>query len=277
MLSRYTSTESMGSGIKTLMHRLSATARPSITPLQIAVIAAAVSQVLASQFSRLSGVGTPIEDLPQPYVSPEDPESYAFAIWGVIFALALIYSAKQLFPASNDKKLFEATRPASACLFSLSSIWMISAQLWGNGFHLVVIIVTMLIVAIYLLTALSKSGDRTAVQNWIIDPLFGLFAGWLTLATFLNAGSALRDTVGTFGLSPVAFAAAILLPAGLFALVFVVKSRGSWWYSAAVIWGLVAVIATNIGTTASVEVIALSTILILAVSSTTMWVRSQPK
>jgi hypothetical protein len=237
------------------------------------VFAAAVAQIVASQFSRLTGLGIPIEDLPQPYISPEEPEGYAFVIWALIFALALAYSAKQVLPDPNNEKLFREIRPSSAFLFGISSAWMISAQLWGNGFNLVAIIIVMLVASIYLLKAVSEARDKNTFNRWVIDPLFGLFAGWLTLAAFLNAGSAVRDMFGTFGLSPVAFAVAILLPAGFAALSITALTRGSWWYSGAVIWGLVAVIATNIGTTASVEIIALSAGLIVAVSACTLGVR----
>lgn len=243
----------------------------SIRLLPVIVFAAAIAQIFASQFSRITGLGVPIEDLPQPYISPEEPEGYAFVIWAVIFALALAYSAKQAFPRSGHEMLFRTIRPASALLFGLSSAWMISAQLWGNGFNLVVIIVTMLVASISLLKTVSETPGTTAFHQGVIDPLFGLFAGWLTLAVFLNAGSAVRDTYGTMGLSPVAFAVAVLLPAGLLALAVTIWTRGNWWYSGAVIWGLVAVIATNIRTTASVEIIALSAVLILAVWTCTVW------
>jgi uncharacterized membrane protein len=152
------------------MHHSNFRSQRSITPLPIAVFATAVGQIFASQFSRLTGFGIPIEDLAQPYISPEEPEGYAFAIWAVIFALALPYSAKQIFKDTDDEKLFEAIRPASALLFGLSSAWMISAQLWGNGFHLVVIIFAMLVAAIYLLNTLSKLADGTTFRRWVIEP-----------------------------------------------------------------------------------------------------------
>jgi hypothetical protein len=74
---------------------------------------------------------------------------------------------------------------------------MISAQVWGNGFHLVAIIIPMLVTSIYLLKATTEARDKDTFQRWVIEPLFGLFAGWLTLAAFLNAGSAVRDKFGT--------------------------------------------------------------------------------
>lgn len=247
--------------------------RPSNRLLPIIVFTAAVAQIFASQFSRLSGFGLPIEDWPQPTISPEEPEGYAFVIWAIIFALALVYSAKQVIPDTKNEKLLSEIRPASALLFGLSSAWMITAQLWGNGFNLVAIIIAMLVASIYLLKAASEARAKTTFHQWVIDPLFGLFAGWLTLAAFLNAGSAVRDMFGTFGLSPVAFAIAILLPAGLAALTITALTRGSWWYSSAVIWGLFAVIATNIVTTASVEIITLSAGLTIALLASTSWVR----
>jgi hypothetical protein len=172
----------------------------SIRLLPVIVFAAAIAQIFASQFSRITGLGVPIEDLPQPYISPEEPEGYAFVIWAVIFALALAYSAKQAFPRSSHEMLFRTIRPASALLFGLSSAWMISAQLWGNGFNLVVIIVTMLVASISLLKTVSETPGTTAFHQRVIDPLFGLFAGWLTLAVFLNAGSAVRGYIRNDGI-----------------------------------------------------------------------------
>jgi hypothetical protein len=48
-----------------------------------------------------------------------------------------------------------------------------------------------------LLKATTEARDKDTFQRWVIEPLFGLFAGWLTLAAFLNAGSAVRDKFGT--------------------------------------------------------------------------------
>ena len=62
----------------------------SIRLLTAIVFAAAIAQIFASQFSRITGLGVPIEDLPQPYISPEEPEGYAFVIWAVSSAILIV-------------------------------------------------------------------------------------------------------------------------------------------------------------------------------------------
>ncbi|MGD1933068.1 MAG: hypothetical protein ACFB0Z_00955 [Candidatus Phaeomarinobacter sp.] len=175
----------------------------------------------------------------------EVPAGYAFSIWGVIFLLGLIYAVQQALPSARSSSLYREIGTGAWTLFGLSTAWMFVAQLNGPNAVLAVIIVIMLVVALRILaTAWDNRGDAART---VVMPLFGLYAGWLTLATALNISGVLRD----FGLAPFdlpdwQYASVVLLAGTLVAVPMLMRVQGLIWYAAAAVWGLAAVAVKDI-------------------------------
>lgn len=175
----------------------------------------------------------------------EVPAGYAFSIWGLIFLLGLIYALQQALPSARQSSLYREIGTGAWMLFGLSTAWMVVAQLNGPNAVLATIIVVMLVIAIRIIVAAWDNRGDTG--RTVVLPLFGLYAGWLTLATALNVSGVLRD----FGFAPFdlpdwQYASLVLLAATLVAIPVLMRVRGLIWYAAAAIWGLVAVAVKDI-------------------------------
>lgn len=163
---------------------------------------------------------------------------YAFAIWGPIFVLDVIYGTRQCFERQASPTL-HSIRPLTAVGFALTSLWMIVFTLQWFWLALAIIWASLacLLAAAWQVSRTARHG-RGPWWQWV--PL-SLHAGWVSLAVFLNVaqvivafrllptGDMLPWTLGLFAL-----AAALVLTA-------VARVSGNPWYTLAVLWGLVGV------------------------------------
>jgi hypothetical protein len=217
---------------------------------------AAVAQVLAPSFHPLTGLGSSFMQATNATIinAPEVPAGYAFSIWGVIFLLSLIFAVVQGLPNQWGNPVFSRLRLPLLGAFFTASVWMVLLQLQGEGWYLAVIIWVMLGFALTAFTVnntLLKTGvsSNSGFQRWVINPLVGLFSGWLSIAAFLNTSSVLRfyQWEQFFDMSVWATQQAIvtLVLACVFGAIVLVKTRGNWWYGGTLLWGLVGVIVAN--------------------------------
>jgi len=235
----------------------------------------ALTQLTMPLFARLTGIGVPIEARPalDPTAAPEVPSGYAFGIWFVMYALALAYAAHQALPRQAADPLYRRIGWLTAGLFLTGTLWMLLAQITSDGWHLVIVVFAMWGLA---LTAFLRvpSGPAPPSVTRVVRPMLGLYAGWLTLAVFLNLTTVARGQgLGTFGLPVTAYAMLTLVPAGLTALVLIRRSGGSVWYAFPVAWGLVAIIVADLGPSANPVVAAVAGILLTAVGIAVWLVR----
>lgn len=165
---------------------------------------------------------------------------YAFAIWGLIFLLDLIYAGWQLTGRRRGDDTLGRIAPWAFAGFTLTTAWMPMFSMGRFWLCLAVIIG-----AAFCLTrcAMILSHDRTPQEGqwlWAWAPL-SVHAGWLTLATFLNVA----QVVVAFGLAStthmLGWSVVLLALAAVVLLVMNLRMRGNIDYVLAAIWGLVAV------------------------------------
>ncbi|MDN5924595.1 MAG: hypothetical protein L0H70_06295 [Xanthomonadales bacterium] len=163
---------------------------------------------------------------------------YAFAIWGLIFLLDVVYGTWQLTRQAEDT-LNRAVRPFTALAFALSSLWMIVFSL--QWFWLALAVIWVSLVCIWYAAwrfSTSTQTMRTRCWGWMG---LSLHAGWVSLAAFLN----IAQVIVAYHL----FSSTQMLPwtMVLFALVATLllvslaKMRGNPCYALAAAWGLIAV------------------------------------
>jgi hypothetical protein len=216
----------------------------SVSPLVLLFLAAL--QFLAAGFARLTGHGQSIEDISAR--GPETPAGYAFAIWFVIFGLSVAYGAWHAFKGKDDALCQRLSTPA-ALLFFLSSLWMVSAQVLGDGWHLVFIILVMWVLAVKnLLTLTDDAQAASPIRHKILEPLFGLYAGWLSAAIFLNITGTASKYFGTMGMSPNEYALFSLIPAGALSVAIINRTKGHLWFTLTGLWAVHAIATTNLRT-----------------------------
>ncbi len=183
--------------------------------------------------------------------TPAEPAGYAFpTMWGVIFLFSLAYGAWQVLPGSRDAVLARRVGWPLAGAFAANVAWMLVAQFSATvGFGLVVIIGTGLGCALVAFLAARGSGEKGGAARWIVYPLTGLLAGWLSAAAFANVSGAARAAgmVPAEGFGATLAAVLVLLAVGGFAGAVAWASRGSGWYVAGVGYALLAVVLANLG------------------------------
>lgn len=134
------------------------------------------------------------------------PAPITFAIWGLIYALLLIYTLYQLFVKDEiNQLLFDKI----GYFFSLSSVlnaaWIIC---WHYDFMLatLVLMIAILICLIMIRRLIAKS-NLEGLGKWLTQIPFSVYFGWITIATIANVttylvsigweGLGLSDTLWT--------------------------------------------------------------------------------
>ncbi|MBL6453999.1 hypothetical protein JMJ55_01615 [Belnapia sp. T6] len=199
--------------------------------------------VLAS----LIGFGHPLWAM-QSIRTPVVPAPYAFSIWGVIFALALAWGFWQARPAQRADPRVARLRGPAAAAFALMLLWMAVAQLTPNGWHLLAIILALLVAALVALVRAVRQPAVGGAWRWVVRPLFGLLAGWVSAASVVNlSGAAATTGFDWFGTDPGLVAMGLVLLAAWIGAAVLRRVRGDLWYAAALLWALAAVIVSNLG------------------------------
>lgn len=167
--------------------------------------------------------------------------SDAFSIWSLIYLWLIAYAVYRLLPASRNQ-IDNALAPSAFIAIAGCGVWIIASSAdWK--------LATVAIIAVsagVLVQALVKARveDASRVQAWLIVAPLSLLAGWLTIATAINA-----LTVATaFGLlagvaAPMAASIGIVLVA--IAAIAVARRAGLFIYALPIAWGLAAVVAAE--------------------------------
>jgi hypothetical protein len=199
----------------------------------------------ASPFLVPSFAGFDPNQFPVPQNNPPvQPEGYAFAIWGVIYAWLIIGLGWGLLRAPEDGQWHDMRKPLLVSL-AVGTLWLavaVASPIWAS-----VLIWVMLLSALAALFLAPVA--HTAWAAWPV----GLYAGWLSAAScvslgLLAAGYGFMDQT-TAG---IAFVALAIIIAG-----FIQGALGRTpTYGIAVIWALVAVVIANLDTTPIVAYVA---------------------
>lgn len=177
-------------------------------------------------FNFLTGTGR-INDLSQADISGMfptkiTPAGFAFSIWGVIYILVLIALVWMLFK-HKDKKTSDVIQ-SIGWWFIISALANIS---WTLAFSYLKIPLSTLLIAVLLISLvmiLINFKKLAHKVNPIFPLAFGIYAGWVMIATVVNiAASLVQVEWGGMGLSEVMWANIILVVA--LVIVFLVTYR----------------------------------------------------
>lgn len=204
-------------------------------------LAFAASPLVTAPFS-----GFRADQLPIPQIDPPvQPEGYAFAIWGVIYLWLIISAVYGAFRRPDVADWHDARVPLNVSL-AVGVPWLAIANasaIWAT--------VTIIIMAIGAIMALARAplDDR-----WLFQAPVGLYAGWLTAASFVS----IATTAAGYGIGFDALIWALIGIAGAFVVAVIVLLRrpNALMYRVAVIWALAGIIVANGFTTIIVSVAA---------------------
>jgi len=182
-------------------------------------------------FTRFNGFEPSLYPIPQEDPAIQ-PAGWAFSIWGVIYVALIVHAVYGVLraddPAWSNKKF-----PLAISL-AVGVIWLPVAgysPVWA----------TLLILIMLFGALLALFFGLTAREPWRMDLPLGLYAGWLTAASFVSLGLLTAGyglILGDVGWAQVLLPAAVLFAATIqWNLGFVPG------YGAAVIWALIGVVA----------------------------------
>ncbi|NNK78542.1 MAG: hypothetical protein HKP40_07505 [Litoreibacter sp.] len=189
--------------------------------------------------------------------APVQPAGYAFSIWSVIYLWLLLHAVLGAFKFAKSPG-WEATRLPMIVSLSIGAVWIKVATLsviWAT-----VLIWAMLLSALWALFA-----ARNANPGWALRLPVGLYAGWLTAASFVALGlvGAGYGLGSGPGLGQVGWA--FLALTGALAVTLIVLSRTRvWTYGFAAAWGFAGIIVQNLGSSPGVAIAAVAATLLVA-------------
>lgn len=204
---------------------------------RLSVFAAALVAIGASVLQATGVLGLTPAEFANAGASTLRAAPYAFAIWGVIYAGLLIYAAYQLVAGSASNDLLKRFGWPSAISMLAIGAWLVAAGADWRWATVALIGLAALVLIIPLASPPQVMRKRDALL--IVTPL-GLLAGWLTIATGLNALTVLTaeglisaETATSWALGGLACVVVVTLAVHL-------RGRAIA-YPIPVVWGLIAV------------------------------------
>ena len=203
---------------------------------------------------------------------------YAFAIWGVIFLLDVLFGFWQMSSTRRVDGTVAKIRLPAALGFALTALWM---PVFSNQIFWLALLIIWSSLACLLACVLRLSRDTVPEpgQRWVAWLPLSLHAGWLSLAAILNTAQVivayeLLSTGHMLGWSLALLGAASVMLLGLNQ-----RMRGNVAYAAAALWALVGVhIKQSSSDLAGADTTAWAAIAIaLILTVQTIWLRVRPR
>lgn len=209
---------------------------------QIAVLVATVMMLTVSV---AAGMGM-INDVSTAEISQRlniliIPASYAFAIWGVIYAGMLALSIYQVLPVNREVPVLRKSGWWMVLGNAAHITWIIcwQYQLVNLAVTMMILLLTALII-VYLRLEIGVNKSPKAMR-WLVHLPISIFIAWITGAVIGNVGDYLYHAKWHgFGLAPEIWAVAMLVLGAVISEV-VAYNRRDIAFLAVMVWAFVAI------------------------------------
>ncbi|GAB3268242.1 tryptophan-rich sensory protein [Sinomonas notoginsengisoli] len=240
--------------------RPEAARRRHLIPAALTAFAAVAALVLATFGSGAFG-GTRVQDTGGGYLSatatPVAPAAAAFAVWSVIYAGLLAYAIWQPLAAARASERQRRVRPWAAASMLLNAAWLWASQIPVPAIALPATLAVMLVLLAVLcrMVVLHRSSPAgSGAEALLSDGTFGLYLGWISVATMANLAALLGWALGVRPGDPApvlpgalpAEALAVVVLAAATALGLALGVRGHWVPPLGIAWGLAWIAAGRI-------------------------------
>jgi hypothetical protein len=231
-----------------MMHRVAAAV------LLLATIVFVTAPLYTPPFTGFDPGEFPVA-IPNPAIQPAP---YAFSIWGLIYLWLLVHATFGVLRRANHPDWARVRFPLTVSV-ALGAVWLAIAGASSEWATVVIWVMLAGAMAAFLMAP-------TEPDRWLLSAPLAIYAGWLTAATAVSSGILL----GGYGVLSDTAAALVMLGIVL-AVAFVVQARKPRMplYGVTIVWALVGVIVTNLG---SEPVVAgAATAGVLAIMGTLGW------
>lgn len=168
--------------------------------------------------------------------TPLAPAGPAFSIWSVIYLGLLLFAVWQVLPSNRGNRRVRAIGWLAVASLVLNALWIIAA-IAGLLPLTVVIILALLVVVALIVEILRRHRPDGPLEAVVVDGTFGLYLGWVSVATIANISALLAD----WGVRPAAWevwAIVMLVVAAIVAGAIALRTGGRIAPSLAMIWGV---------------------------------------
>ncbi len=174
------------------------------------------------------------------YATLITPAGYAFSIWGVIYLTLAVFAGFQFFNG-KEVRFYKLIWPYFLINVAANSLWLVAFQNEAFAVSVALMAVILLtLVSIFKIFYRLKRMMGTTHRYFFHVP-FGLYFGWVCVATIVNIAVALQSyQIAFFTANEGLFAILAIAVATVLALVIVIAQK-DFIFSFAVLWGLVAI------------------------------------
>lgn len=246
--------------------------------MRLLVLLMALAMPLVSWFSQRGVFGPTNAAISDRYPTLVVAAGYAFAIWGLIFLLDVVFGLWQFSPKRKQGGVLARVRLPAALGFAFTAAWMpvFSLQLYGLALLIIWLALACLLWCAVLLSRDLKPQPGQAWFAWL--PL-SLHAGWLSLAAFLNTAQVIvaygllpTDNMLWWSLLLFVVAAAMLLSVNQ-------RMQGNVVFAAAAAWALAAVYVKQSASSLPGSTVAAWVAVVIAAVLVvqTIWLKLRPR
>jgi translocator protein len=194
------------------------------------------------------------------YPSMLTPAGYAFAIWSLIYLGLVIFSFYQALPSQTENARFRRIRLLYIINCAANCGWIF---LWHHELIWTALGVIFIILGTLVLLNSHLQNKQDAVETWIARIPFGLYFGWITVATILNFTIALVSSGIKTTESVTAILASLLVITATILGIVVRLKLSTAAYALAIAWALTAIAVQHGGETILVTCAAFGVIALL--------------
>lgn len=230
----------------------------------ILVVVAAIGTIA---FNALASTGyinsvTP-EIISGKYPTVLTPAGYAFSIWSVIYIGVLAFSIYQLL--SINLVRLRAVRSLFIVSCALNCGWI---YFWHREQIGVCLILIVALTGVLMLILRNLSQTKGGISSLFTHAVFGVYAGWVTAASLVNAMVYLKYIDAAFSDTAWNFIGVLSLASAAALAVLVRFKLQNYLYPLAIAWAATAIAVNQSGNTAIVVAAAICVIvcLVMAVS-----------
>ena len=217
-------------------------ALPSDRRRQVGVTVAEVLCVLGTLVGVGALGGTPVQEAAGGALSADAtllaPAGPAFAIWTPVYVGLAAYTVWQWLPEQATDRRHRAVGWLAAASMLLNALWLLVVQ--AGWLWLSVVVIAALAATLGVLVLRLQANPSYGVgESVVTDGTFGLYLGWVAVATCANVTAALVAAGADLGDAGDALAAvAVLAVAAALGWFLAARLGGRWAVAAAMAWGL---------------------------------------
>lgn len=229
------------------------------------LVVAATAGVIVFNYLAASGALGGIETgaVSDKYPTRVTPAGYAFAIWSLIYLGIVAFSIYQALPKNLER--FRSLRTVYILSCAANCAWL---YFWHQEAILISVAMIFLLLGTLVFINVKLQTTETDGEFWLAKFPFGIYFGWVTAATIVNATVALVYlNVRVSDSLAVTFGAGLVLIATALGIIIRFKLNNVF-YSLAIAWALTAIAVKQSGQTLIVASAAVAVNILLIVTLT---------